>query len=66
MTNFAIFALIWAVVGTCLVIAFGLFLARRTRASYEKAQFEAARHQAEERAVAANSRRQPEPQAADT
>ena len=65
MTNFAVFALIWPVVGTLLVIAFGLFLARRTRILYERSQAEAAKRQAEDRAVAANAKRHPEPQIAD-
>ena len=63
MTNFAIFAFIWPVVGTFLVIGFALFLARRTRALYERAQ--AGERQASYRAVVANSEQQPSPQRAE-
>jgi hypothetical protein len=64
MTNFALFAFVWPVIGTLLVIAFGLFLARRTRILYETTQAEAAQRQAEDRTVAANAKHQPEPQRA--
>jgi hypothetical protein len=42
MSNFAIFAFVWPVVGTALLCAFGLFLARRTRILYERTQAAAA------------------------
>ncbi len=48
MSNFAIFAFAWPVVGTALLCAFGLFLARRTRILYERGQTEAAQRQGRE------------------
>jgi hypothetical protein len=67
MTNFAIFALIWPVIGTLLIIAFGLLLARRTRRTYERYQAEQAHRQTQSQSPtgAALSVRRPEPQIAD-
>jgi hypothetical protein len=53
MSNFAIFAFAWPVVGTVFLCAFGLFLARRTRILYERTQAEAARRRDEGPARAA-------------
>jgi hypothetical protein len=43
MSNFAIFAFTWPVVGTVLLCAFGLVLARRDRVLYERYQADEAR-----------------------
>jgi hypothetical protein len=65
MSNFAIFAFTWPVVGTVFLCAFGMFLARRDRALYDRTQVEAARRQAEGSARVAATVPQSEPMRAD-
>ena len=65
MSSFTFFVFVWPVVGTLLVIAFGLFLARRDRALYERTLAEAARPQTEGSPLAAAAVLRSEPQKAD-
>ncbi len=65
MSNFAIFAFAWPVVGTALLCAFGLFLARRTRILYERGQTEAAQRQAASQAHGATAVPRSEPTRVD-
>lgn len=54
MSYFAIYALVWPVVGTILVISFVMFLARRDLAAYNRSQAEAVPPQIQDAARAAN------------
>ncbi len=65
MSSFILFAYVWPVVGTLLFCAFGLFLARRDRALYERTKAEAALRQAQAPVRAASAVLGAEPVKAD-
>ena len=56
MTYFAIFAFVWPVIGSALLCAFGLYLAREDRIAYERHQAEALPQHIQEAARVANEK----------